>query len=143
MDLAQLHDAVAAVCPIVGVRYGPPTTFDPAPEATPQQLLAAQAVIDGWDFSDAEAERRAARRLLEFLTTPEGRVLRAIVALLVDGDNAELNDLRGWLTDFKAATAAATSLADFKVRVAALPNLPDLTMAQAVTAIKNRITGNA
>jgi hypothetical protein len=62
-------------------------------------------------------------------------VLRAVVSLTVD----ELNDLRTWTRNFKAATAAATSLADLKVRVAALANLSDRTLVQARTAIVNKI----
>jgi hypothetical protein len=63
--------------------------------------------------------------------------LRVTVKLLVD----ELNILRQWITDFKAATAAASSLANLKTGVAALPNVPQRTYQQAKTAINNLIDG--
>lgn len=61
--------------------------------------------------------------------------LRVTVKLLVD----ELNVLRQWITDFKAATAAAASLAALKTGVAALPNTPQRTYQQAKTAIQSLI----
>jgi hypothetical protein len=50
MDATTLHEAVAEVCPIVGVsmgRSGDRNTwsFDPAPEATPEQIAAGENVI--------------------------------------------------------------------------------------------------
>jgi hypothetical protein len=65
----------------------------------------------------------------------EAAVLRAIVLLLID----ELNSLRVWITSFKAATAAATTLANLQSRVAALANMPDRTAEQAKTAIKAKL----
>lgn len=62
--------------------------------------------------------------------------LRGAAAVLVD----EINALRQWEMSFKAAVAAATSLADLKTSVAALPNLPDRTLAQAKSAIQTKIT---
>ena len=60
-----------------------------------------------------------------------GKVLRAVAKLVVD----EINILREWEVSLQAAVAAATSLADLKTRVAALPTLADRTLAQAKTAI--------
>lgn len=64
-------------------------------------------------------------------------VLRAIASIVVD----ELNDIREWIVSFKAATAAATSLANLQTMVAALPNMADRTLAQVKTAIQNKIDG--
>ena len=66
-----------------------------------------------------------------------GLLHRAVASVLVD----EINALRDWITSFKAATAAATTLADFKTRVAALADLPDRTLTQARTAISGKING--
>jgi len=66
-----------------------------------------------------------------------GILHRAVASVLVD----EINALRDWLTAFKVAMAAATSLANLQTRVAALANTPDRTLAQARTAIKAAITG--
>lgn len=52
----------------------------------------------------------------------------------------EINNLRQWVASFKAATAAATSLADLKTRVAALPNMPDRTRQQLINAVKAKIS---
>lgn len=62
-----------------------------------------------------------------------GYHLRAIANLTID----EINSLRQWITSFKAATAAATSLTNLQTRVAALPNTPNRTLTQAKTAYKN------
>jgi hypothetical protein len=67
------------------------------------------------------------------------RVQRAVVVLTVD----ELNVLRDWLTQFKAAVAAAGTLAALKTSVAALPALPERTFAQVRTAIRGKIDDNA
>jgi hypothetical protein len=79
-------------------------------------------------------QRRVAKELYDALDA-EARALRAVAALTVD----ELNDLRAWITSFKAEVAAASSLADLKTRVAALPNLPQRTYAQARTAVRNAV----
>lgn len=64
-------------------------------------------------------------------------LLRALALVILD----ENNTLRQWVTSFKAATAAATTLADLKTRVAALANLPDRTKAQIMPAIRSKIDG--
>lgn len=50
----------------------------------------------------------------------------------------ETNRIRQWITDFKAAVAAATSLADLKTRIAALNDLPQVPMNVAIQAMKNK-----
>jgi hypothetical protein len=47
----------------------------------------------------------------------------------------EVNLLRDWITDFKAAAAAATSLADFQTRIASLPDMPQRTTEQLIDAV--------
>lgn len=64
-----------------------------------------------------------------------GILQRALADIVKD----ELNILRGWIVSFKSEVALAITLADLKVRVAALPDLPDRTLSQLRTAIKNRI----
>lgn len=60
---------------------------------------------------------------------------RAVMLTLID----ELNLLRQWITSFKAATAASSSLADLKARVAALANMPDRTATQARNSVAAKI----
>mgnify|MGYP001600442493 CR=1 FL=1 len=83
--------------------------LDTAPASTPQ--LSAQALIDGMPIFE-----------------------KAIVLTIID----ELNNLREWIVAFKAATAAATSLSNLQTRVAALPDMPDRTPAQAIAAVRNK-----
>ncbi len=67
------------------------------------------------------------------------RSIRAAAGVLVD----EINALRQWDMSLKSAVAAAVSLANLQSLVAALPTLPDRTLAQAKTAIQNKITTGA
>lgn len=92
--------------------------------STPGNTVAAYAQPDMTALL-----RAAAKAILATGTGEQAKKDRAIVAILLD----EINDLRAWITSFKAATAAATTLADFKTRVAALSNMPARTMAQAKT----------
>jgi hypothetical protein len=117
----------------------PATSGTPPTEA--EMLTEWQVYLSEWGgFAPGTPEYKelAARRAdAAGLDAPTGapRVLRAVVSLTVD----ELNDLRDWISLFKAATASATSLADLKARVAALPNLPARTLQQARTAIVNKV----
>ena len=61
--------------------------------------------------------------------------LIALVKVLLDEDNR----WRKWLMDFKTTTSNATSLADFKIRVNALDNLPQIDKAVMIDAIKNKL----
>jgi hypothetical protein len=70
---------------------------------------------------------------------PLDKVDRAIAAVLVD----ENNILRTWTRDLKTAVAAAATLAALKTGVAALSTLNDRTLAQARTAVKDKITSGA
>lgn len=70
-----------------------------------------------------------------FYTAPSPQLSEAIVLLTMD----EINNLRGWIVSFKAATAAASSLADLKTRVAALPNMPNRTTNQLVNALSAKL----
>ncbi|SEC59336.1 hypothetical protein SAMN05444161_1640 [Rhizobiales bacterium GAS191] len=47
-NIAALHAAVAAVCPIVGVGGDGAIFYDPINPATAAQKTAAQAVVAGW-----------------------------------------------------------------------------------------------
>jgi hypothetical protein len=61
--------------------------------------------------------------------------LKAVAAVTAE----EINNIRQWLADFKAQVALASTLADLKTRVAALPNMPQRTLTQVRTAIANKI----
>ena len=111
---------------------------------SPNNLQAsAQPIIDAFDGSQAAQDAWQAGqnqdRAITFMTIldSDARAYRAVAAIMVD----EINSLRDWITDFKAAVAAASSLADLKTRVAALPNLPDRTLQQAKNAFIAKIQG--
>jgi hypothetical protein len=111
---------------------------------TPMALQgAAQPTIDAFDDSDvADAAyqnlhaRGAATSALEADTSFMWKALRGAAAVLVD----EINLLRQRDRDRAVDVAAATSLADLKSRWAARADLTDRTLAQAKTAIENKIS---
>lgn len=120
---ARLTEAVAAVCPITGVRAGGSSAEDaffPLPTATPAQLVAAQAVIDGFDRSQAaqntydnqQARDEAANNLSS--REAANKLVRAVALAVLD----EINTLRAAL----------------------VPPLPARTVAQLRTAVQNKIT---
>ena len=80
------------------------------------------------------AVRAAAKAMLDgFLSS--SLFQRAVADIIKD----EINSLRGWVVSFKAQVALATNLANLQTRVAGLPDMPDRTLAQLKTAIKNRV----
>jgi len=52
--LAQLDQAIKAVCPIDGISLGETVRIDFRDEATAEQRAAAQAVVDAWDWNAPE-----------------------------------------------------------------------------------------
>jgi hypothetical protein len=100
-------------------------TFDKDTDWTAPQISATENVINA-----APADTLQLRAQFEVDNWPI--VTKAIVLALID----ELNLLREWIVAFKAQTAAATSLANLQTRVAALPDLPDRTVPQAIAAVR-------
>lgn len=97
-------------------------------EAAPDVQTFLGATLTG-------VQRAASAAMFSDPASPVSRVERAAALVVLD----RVNELREWLTAFKAATAAATSLANLQTRVAALPNTPDYTAAQIKTAVQNKI----
>lgn len=94
-------------------------------------FITAETADD--DLMDAQAAEDL------FLTHPQ---FRKLMTAFADVIKDELNILRGWLVDYKAEVAAATSLPDLQSRVAALPDLADRTLLQVKTQVQNRISEN-
>ena len=149
MSVAQrIKETISAVCPIVGVAWSEEaqviTRIDYAPEATVGERAAADSAAAAFDWS-AEAqtvwlnlnERTTAKTLVASGIMPHEKVARAVVSVLLD----EINILRQWLAAFKVEAAASVSLADLRTRIATLPATADRTLAQAKTAIANKIDG--
>lgn len=106
---------------------------------------ARQAAYDAWNAGTyATALAAAARAALRdaaqnFLLNdprPEMKALRALALVVLDENNV----MREWIESFKAATAAATSLANLQTRVAALSAMPDRTKTQLLNAVVAKIT---
>lgn len=118
---------------VVGV-YGRPQA-GVAEEALADDSADVLAYFAGPDDATRLANARAAAKaLLAASRNDLPTALRAVALAAGDGDNV----LRDWITQFKAAVAAATSLANLQTRVAALPNLGQLTPANVKAAVANR-----
>ena len=100
-------------------------------EMTTQEKAAVDAAL----AAALLAERRAGAKNLFDAVDILGRVLRAVIVLVID----EINILRTRDRDRSVDVAAATSLADLKTRWAARSSLSGRTTAQARTAIRNAI----
>lgn len=142
--MVALPDAISVLVPSAdflttvhlaetGITYWDTVALGPQP--TQAQLDAVtQAQVD---LARIDKFRTTAKTFINTSTTPNNKLARAIVSILLD----EMNVLRQWLASFKTEVAAAASLADLKTRVATLPATPDRTLAQAKTAIANKIDG--
>lgn len=102
----------------------------------PDMLDSSVAFCGTCTFDQKELIQHRNDALLKVDTKEDLSILiRAEALVILD----EINLLRDWITQFMAATAAATSLADFKTRVAALPSVPQRNASQIRTAIKSKI----
>jgi hypothetical protein len=157
-NLSQLHDELLAAIPSLAPLDGVPRLRVEGIRDNPDGISLAvpsDAETTAIDAAVAahvpvvEAERRApldnlaarvtAKEAITTKLTSDAKLARALVSVLID----ELNDARAWITSFKAEVAAATTLADLKTRVASLPAMPARTLAQAKTAIANKIDGGS
>ena len=99
---------------------------------------ATQAEIDAFAApeidDDNQLDKVQSQELFE--THPQLRKLFIAQSDIILG---EFNKLFQQWTDHKALVASAANLNDIKVATAALPNLPQRTLANFKTAMKNRI----
>ncbi len=132
---SELQNAAVSVDGISGVvtPWNPatvtvqPSNLQTSAQATINAFDGSQSAQDAWNA--LPQDQKDAVTLIN-LNGANARAYRAIAALAID----EINTLREWIVSFQAAVAAATSLANLQTRVAALPNLPDRTLAQAKAA---------
>lgn len=124
---------------------GPGVTISFLAETSQSQRTQADAILAAFNWSQAahnvwlnELAKAEAVRLFDDLQG-NGKIIRAIVLTLID----EVNVLRQWLTALKAATALSTNYSTLKSGIAGLANTPDRTVAQAKTAISNKVTSDA
>lgn len=117
MDFIRLTHLVQAVCPIQGLVTSSDMTANFKPEATAPQRAAAQDVYTLFadDVAQAAADNLTARAIAKLLSTTdktaEGKVLRALAAVLVD----EITIVRAALP----TPLAARTLTQFKNAIAA------------------------
>lgn len=142
----RLYEALIAACPIESLSVdtdAQTATFVPAAGANAAQIAAGNVVITTFDWSVSAYNtwrlakvKQQAEAALDNATDRLEQISRAIaLTVLHDVDTP----LREWITQFKAATAAATNLTDLKTRVAALPNMPNRTVPQLIAAVKSRL----
>lgn len=142
MTVAQrLHEAVAAVCPIHGVRITGNNGTADYNNASHEQVTAAEAAIAAFDWSpEAHAAwvltKERARAKSEY---DDHRIFRAMATLLLN----ELNSHATTIASLLDAIDAASSLATLKTAVASISNPPQRTLNQIVTALKNHIDADA
>lgn len=121
MKIAELHSAVAAICPIDGIASDRTISFKL--EATPEQRQAAQALVDGNDWNAPEAfSTLKAAELLDFRTKREqylNRVAGIGFAAKEAGDSVTV----------AAAVSVRNGLLD-------LPSHPSVTAATNIDALK-------
>lgn len=94
-----------------------------------------QASIDAAEAAALTTSQRAGAQAIVASTSAEGKLIRASDDVIL----SEINTLRQWIVAFKVQVAATTNLANLQTRVAALPDMPDRTLAQAKTAIINEL----
>jgi hypothetical protein len=137
-------ETVAAGAVPAGVPYRAMDSGDLPPRTSPEHRQAWKdtgtgVVVDTTRLSDALAAKIQKFRTLAKTAIQDAREDalrdRAVALSVLD----ELNNLRSWITSFTGAVAASTNLADLKTRVAALPAMPQRTIAQAKTAITQKI----
>ncbi len=138
---SELENAALAIDGISGVvsPWNPatvtvqPSNLQASAQATINAFDGSQSAYDTWVATVTAAQKQAVTFMQ--LQDADSKAFRAIAALAID----EINTLREWIVAFKAATAAATSLANLQTRVAALPDLPDRTLSQAKTAFISKV----
>lgn len=105
----------------------------------PSGVTAVAATIDaqpGGTWDGANFTRPAPDEVILSDRDMLGDAVEAMALITL----SEINLIRGWFVSFKAAVAAATNLANLQTRVAALPDMPDRTVQQLVTAVRNKMT---
>ncbi len=133
---SELQNAALAIDGISGVvsPWNPamvtvqPSNLQASAQATINAFDGSQGAYDIWVATVTSAQKEAVTLMQR--QEANAKAFRAIAALAID----EINTLREWIVSFQGAVAAATSLANLQTRVAALPNLPDRTLAQAKNA---------
>lgn len=144
--LERLTEAVSAVCPINGISGTVERRIDYRPEATAEQRAAAQSALAAFDASQAAHDawllakhRSAAVAALNASRDEAIMAARSVTLAALD----EVNALRAWITAFKAAVAASSSLADMKTRVAATSSMPARTNTKLRTVITTAINNGS
>lgn len=94
----RLHEAIASVCPIVGVSVdgNRVARVDYAPDSTPEQRAAAEAVASAFDWSE-QAERawqQGRSRAEAFALLERDDAVGAALRLIVRDFHAQLNLVR-------------------------------------------------
>lgn len=99
---------------------------------------ATQVEIDTFEGFETDDENQQDADGADDLFVVHPRFRKLFVAI-TDIVMKEVNILRGWNTDLKAVIDGASNFGDVKSGVAAMSDLPDRTISQLKTQIRNRI----
>lgn len=146
MNTARLHDAIAAVCPIVGVSIGRVNDkntwrFTAKPEATPAQISDAEAVIATWDSSQSadDAATKVSERTVAVAMLAsaghEAKLLRALLLTILEEMNLHAARIKSILD----AIDGASTLAQVKTAVAAIADPPQRTAGDVRASMANKL----
>lgn len=109
------------------------TEFDPNVVTGSRVVPMQQAEIDAI-LADEALQSKLDQRIGE-KAQYNAIYLKSLVLIIID----EINIQRQWTVDFKAAVAGASTLAQLKTAVAALPTLNPRTLQQLRTALENKV----
>ncbi len=97
----RLHEQIAEACPVIGSSVGKfgvsvTVTFEPSKGASKQQIADAQALIDGFDWSDAATQAwiDAKEPALKNAKDNSAQMLAEIDAFVATASKAEIAELR-------------------------------------------------
>lgn len=120
-------------------------------EAIGPTLIASYKVLNGQVVSMTQQDKDniTAAQLASLLSSNRTSAksyldgtgdISMIEKAIVEGVVSQIaNPLRQWIVAFKAQVALASTLADLKLRIATLPDMPDITFSQVKTYLKNKI----
>lgn len=121
--------------------------FNLALGAQPSQAtldaITEQQVLDALATKLAQAAKAAATAGIDKGSLIDGSDFQRLCVGIVLSAMDALNTERQWITDFKAAVAASTSLANLQTRVAAIAAPAQITQSAIVTAVKAKIAATA
>jgi hypothetical protein len=101
-----------------------------------QEAFDANEAIKAAQQAEITTSITSQQKVVSVKQLDENFALRALAKTLI----VELNDIRRWLRDFKASAGQATSLANLKERINAMPAIPGVDVDKLRDAMKQEAT---